>query len=172
MPPLDILLYPHPALREKCRPVSEIDEEILQLLDSMTETMYEAPGIGLAASQVGSIHRVIVVDVGDDEATGRTGRLYQLINPEIVEAEGSIESEEGCLSIPDVRESVKRSKNIVVRALDRSGKELAIDADGLLSICLQHEIDHLDGILFIDRISRLRRELIKKRLRKIGQDRG
>ena len=166
---LDIVIYPDPVLREKCQPVSEITDEIRQLIEDMTETMYDAPGIGLAASQVGSLHRVIIVDVGDDEESGSEGKLYQIINPEIVAESGSVESEEGCLSIPDVRESVKRSSDITVKGLDPEGNEISIDANGLLSICLQHEIDHLDGILFIDRISRLRRELIKSRLKKLTQ---
>ncbi len=165
---LDIVIYPDPILREKCEPVEEITDEIRQLIDDMTQTMYEAPGIGLAASQVGSRHRVIIVDVGDDEESGRKARLYQIINPEIVEESGSVESEEGCLSIPDIRESVKRSKSILVKGLSPEGKEMSIEADGLLSICLQHEIDHLNGVLFIDRISRLRRELIKSRLKKLA----
>lgn len=166
---LEIVLYPDPILREKCEPVTEITDEIRALIDDMTQTMYDAPGIGLAASQVGSRHRVIIVDVGDDEETGRRSRLYQIINPEIIETAGSVESEEGCLSIPDIRESVKRSRSITVQGLDPDGKTIKIEAEGLLSICLQHEIDHLDGILFIDRISRLKRELVKSRLKKLSQ---
>lgn len=166
---LDILTYPDPRLREKCTPVTNIDHKIKELLDQMAETMYAAPGIGLAAPQVGSLKRVIVVDVGEDEDVERAERkpkLYKIINPEIVERAGSTETEEGCLSIPDIREYVKRSAQVVITGLDPSGKKLELEADGLLAICLQHEIDHLDGVLFIDHLSKLKRELVKAELKK------
>jgi peptide deformylase len=134
----------------------------------MAETMYDAPGIGLAAPQVGSLIRVCVVDVGDPEdETGEVRRLYKLVNPTIVAKEGKEESEEGCLSIPSVRENVTRAEKIIVEALDENGKQLRLEADGLFAVCLQHEIDHLDGILFIDHLSRLKQQLIKSKLRKL-----
>lgn len=165
---LDIIIYPDPRLREKCIPVSEITDETRRLLDDMAETMYHAPGIGLAASQVGSLYRAIVVDIGEDEETGRKGRLYKIINPVILQEEGSTETEEGCLSIPKIRDVVSRFSRVVVEGLDESGKPLSIDATDLLAICLQHEIDHLNGILFIDRLSHLKRELIKSKLKKLS----
>lgn len=184
----DIVLYPSPGLREKCAPVEEITDEIRALLDDMAETMYHAPGIGLAAPQVGVQQRVIVIDVGgregepleDDEESGGeeavevaappTGEspatLLKLINPEITHAEGSVSSEEGCLSIPGIRESIKRAERVVVEALDEVGEKRVIDAQGLLAICLQHEIDHLNGVLFIDHLSRIKRQLLKSKLKK------
>lgn len=164
MAELPIVIYPDPRLKERCAPVTEITPAIAQLLDDMVETMYKAPGIGLAAPQVGQLIRAIVVDVGDDEESGRKGQLYKLVNPKIIKREGTTEYEEGCLSIPDVREWVKRSAKVTVTALDEQGKDVTIDADGLLAICLQHEIDHIDGVLFIDRLSSLKRELIRKQL--------
>ena len=165
----DIVLYPDARLREVCDPVTEVTHEVLELLDDMAETMYQAPGIGLAAPQVGSRHRALVVDVGDPE-NGETGRLYKLINPEIVSHEGSCDSEEGCLSIPGLRETITRAETVVVTALSPEGEELKIEADGILAICLQHEIDHLDGVLFIDHLSRLKRELVKSKLRKMSEE--
>lgn len=164
---LPIKVYPDPILKKRASEVTEITAEIERLLDDMAETMYDAPGIGLAATQVGSLHRVIVVDLGDDEETGREAKLYKLINPVIVESEGEIEMEEGCLSIPDVREYVRRSESILVSALLPSGEKVEISADGLLAVCIQHEIDHLDGILFIDRLTPLRRELVRSKLKKL-----
>ena len=164
---LDIVQYPDPRLREPCEPVREVTEEIRKLLNDMAETMYDAPGIGLAAAQIGVAQRVIVVDVGDDEENGSKPQLYKLVNPEIISSDGEIETEEGCLSIPGVRETVKRKNRVVVQALDADGNDVKIDASGLLAICLQHEIDHLDGVLFIDHLSKLRRKLIKTKLRKL-----
>lgn len=167
MAKLPIVLYPNPVLKRVADPIPEVTSEIRQLLSDMAETMYEAPGIGLAAPQIGQSLRAIVVDIGDDEETGEKGQLFKLINPEIVHAQGTIDYEEGCLSIPDVRETVRRKSEIIVRAKDENNTEVEIEADGLLAICLQHEIDHLNGILFIDRLSSIRRELVRKKLQKL-----
>lgn len=167
---LEIVLYPDPRLRTLAAPVAELDDRIRTLLDDMAETMYAAPGVGLAAPQVGILERVIVVDVGPDEETGTPSRLYKLVNPEIIHREGTISWEEGCLSIPSLKDTVKRSARVVVNALDRDGTPVEIDATGLLSVCLQHEIDHLDGVLFVDRLSRLRRELMKSKLARLAKE--
>lgn len=165
---LPIVIYPHPVLREPAQPVEKITDEIRQLLDDMAETMYAAPGIGLAAPQVGRSIRAIVVDVdfdSDDAATSRN--LLKIINPEIIaESEDIVEGEEGCLSLPGIRENVERAAEITIRGLDSDGKEFELEASGLLAICLQHEIDHLDGILIFDRISRLKRQLALAKLKK------
>jgi peptide deformylase len=160
----EVLTYPNPLLREKARPVIEFDDELNALARDMAETMYAEPGVGLAATQVGVHQRVITIDVREKE--GQSGELLKLANPEIVEREGEVVGEEGCLSVPGVREDVKRSDKIKVRAQNLDGREVVIDADGMLAIVFQHEIDHLDGILFIDRLSPLKRSSIKKRLRR------
>jgi len=158
-----ILTFPDERLKVECEPVEELTDEIQELIDDMAETMYAAPGIGLAAPQVGEQCRVIVFDVGSREEPRNP---MALINPEIVECEGEIVSEEGCLSVLDYNSEVKRSSRVCVRGLDREGRSLEIEADDLLAIVLQHEIDHLDGILFIDRISKLKRSLYVKRMKK------
>ena len=167
MAELPILIYPDERLYRRCSEVPDISDEIRQLMDDMAETMYKAPGIGLAAAQVGSPHRVIVLDIGDDDETGQKAKLFQIANPVISHREGSIDWEEGCLSIPDIREVVRRSASVRVNGIDRNGKPISIDAEGLLAVCLQHEIDHLDGILFIDRLTSLKRKLIKSKLRRL-----
>jgi peptide deformylase len=160
---LDIKVFPDKVLRKKSEPVKDIDEKIKKLLDDMTETMYAAPGIGLAAPQVGVNKRVLVIDIlSHDEKGG----LLKIINPEILSAEGEVIGEEGCLSIPLEYADVKRYEKVTVKYLDENGEEKVIEAEGLLSRALQHEIDHLDGILFIDKISPLKREMIKKRFKK------
>jgi len=166
---LPIVIYPAPILKRVADPIESITPQIKQLLSDMADTMYEAPGIGLAAPQVGYSVRAVVVDVGhDDEEDPRPGMLLKLVNPEIIEFSGTTDYEEGCLSIPDIREKVKRHAEIKVRALNENGEEIVIEADGLLSICLQHEIDHLNGILFVDRLTSIRKELIKKKLLKLA----
>ncbi|GBD39985.1 Peptide deformylase 1 [bacterium HR37] len=162
---LRILTYPDPRLRKKSVPVERIDKQIEKLLDDMAETMYDAPGIGLAAPQVGVNLRVIVVDISPREEN--SPGLIELVNPEIVLAEGEQIGEEGCLSIPGFVSEVRRKARVVVRGLDRKGKPVEIEGTGLLARAFQHEIDHLDGILFIDRLSRLKRELFKKKLEKV-----
>lgn len=166
---LDIVIHPDPLLREVCNPVENVDDELRTLLNNMAQTMYSAPGIGLAGPQVASLKRIIVVDVGEEPEYGQVGRLYKLINPEIIKAEGETYSEEGCLSIPEIRETVRRAENVIVKAIDEDGEELTIEASGLLSICLQHEIDHLNGVLFIDHLSRLKRHLVNSKYKKLRQ---
>jgi peptide deformylase len=158
---LDILTYPDPVLRQPTKPVTVIDDEIQKIIADMADTMYDAPGVGLAAIQAGIDKSIIVFDPEADDVK----REFQvLINPEIISAEGEMISEnEGCLSVPDFRANVKRFLKVTATGLDRSGSPVSIDADGLLAVILQHEIDHLKGILFIDRISALKRQLYKKK---------
>jgi peptide deformylase len=162
---LKILTYPHPKLRRKSVPIENIGGNVEKLLDDIAETMYHAPGIGLAAPQVGLNLRVCVIDVSprDENSEG----LIELINPVIISAEGVQMEEEGCLSIPGFVSQVKRKAIVKVRALNRSGKPFEIEGTGLLARAFQHEIDHLDGILFIDRLSRLKRELLKRKIEKV-----
>jgi peptide deformylase len=157
---LDIRKYPAPVLKKKASAVSVFDDGLQRLIDDMVETMYAAPGVGLAAPQVGISKRLAVIDISSRD---EQHPLIILINPSILRTEGEIEFEEGCLSIPEYTAKVKRSESLVVRAHDRTGNEFEIEADGLLSIALQHEIDHLDGFLLIDRISPIKREFFKKR---------
>ena len=168
MTKLEILTYPNKFLQQPTQPVENIDEDIQKLVADMVETMYEAPGVGLAAIQVGSDKQVLVYDEKPTESDRGYGVI---INPKIVETEGQIISEnEGCLSVPDFRSDVKRAARIVVEGVDRDGKSLRFEADGFLAIVLQHEIDHLNGTLFIDRISALKRELYKRRMKKIMRE--
>ncbi len=160
---LEIRKFPAPVLNKKATPVSVFDENLHKLIDDMVETMYAAPGVGLAAPQVGESKRLAVIDISSKD---EKFPLIILINPSIVRAGGEVEFEEGCLSIPEYTARVKRSENLIVRALDRQGREFEIDASGLLAIALQHEIDHLDGLLLIDRISPIKREFFKKRFKK------
>jgi peptide deformylase len=155
---LTILEYPDPRLRTKAEPVETVDDELRRLVDDMLETMYAAPGIGLAATQVNVHKRVLVLDISDTKDDP-----YCFINPEILERNGVTVGEEGCLSVPGVTDSVERAESIRVRALDRNGEPYEIDADGLLAVCIQHEIDHLDGKLFVDYLSQLKRQRIKKK---------
>ncbi|MGB9428568.1 MAG: peptide deformylase [Gammaproteobacteria bacterium] len=162
---LTILHYPDPRLRIRARPLPAVSAETRRLADAMLETMYAAPGIGLAATQVGVDERVMVVDVSEK---GNEARVF--INPEILSREGSETMQEGCLSVPGVFEDVQRAERIRVRALDRDGKVLEFNADGLLAVCIQHEIDHLDGKLFVDYLSELKRRRIRKKLEKEQRD--
>lgn len=154
---MPIRTYPDPVLKEKARPVSIFTPQLRETLNNMAETMYRGHGIGLAANQVGLLERIIVIDISEES----NGLLY-LVNPEIIWREGSTTFEEGCLSIPDFRETVKRAKRIAVRAQDPEGVPFEFCADGLFAICIQHEIDHLDGILFADRLSRLKKEFFRR----------
>ncbi len=158
---LPILHYPDPRLRNPALPVAGVDEAIRQLLDDMLETMYAAPGIGLAAPQVNVSKRVIVVDISDE----RNAPLY-FVNPEITLRTGVEEMEEGCLSVPTIYEPVQRAARIQVRALGRDGQAYEMAADGLLAVCIQHEVDHLDGKLFVDYLSELKRRRIRRKLDK------
>jgi peptide deformylase len=160
---LEILHYPNPILSKKSFPVQTFNSTIRQLVKDMAETMYAAPGVGLAAPQVGHSLRVAVIDITPAD---QPKNLQVLINPEIIDAEGQCTWEEGCLSVPDCSEEVKRKKKITVRYQNLQGETLEIVGEDLMAIALQHEIDHLDGILFIDRLSRLKRNLLKKKLRK------
>ncbi len=162
---LKIFKYPDPVLRDKAKPVERIDSSIRKLAEDMAETMYNAPGIGLAANQVGELKRIIVVDLQNREENHSSG-LIVLINPEIIETSGLIKCEEGCLSVPGFYSKVKRHERIVVQGKNLDGKLVKIDAQGLLSVALQHEIDHLDGILFIDRLGPVGRELFKRKWKK------
>lgn len=161
----EIRLLGDPALREEADPVEAVDEEVRALVRDLLDTMYAADGIGLAAPQVGVGLRVFVYDVRDpDLAAGA------LINPEIVEREGTVKEEEGCLSIPGLSELVERSDRVVVRGRDATGQEVEIEAEGLLSRCLQHEADHLDGVLFLDRVSPLKRRMLLKKWEKMADE--
>ncbi len=158
---LEILRYPDSRLRNKAQPVAQVDTETQQLIADMFETMYEALGIGLAATQVNSTKRLLVMDISEE----RDDPLC-LINPEIIFKEGEEKEEEGCLSVPGVSELVKRATHIQVKALDQDGNPIKLDLEGLPAVCVQHEIDHLDGKLFIDYLSSLKRNRIRRKLEK------
>ncbi|MFK7887929.1 MAG: peptide deformylase [Gammaproteobacteria bacterium] len=161
MTKLTILEYPDPRLRTRAEAIEVVDDAIVRLSADMLETMYEAPGIGLAATQVDHHIRMLVADVSEER-----DQPHVLINPEIVEADGEIIHEEGCLSVPDIFAKVKRAESIKVRYLNAAGETTELDADGLLAICIQHEMDHLEGKLFVDYLSDLKRNMIRKRLAK------
>ena len=160
---LEVLQYPDPLLQKVSAPVTEITPELVELAHNMMETMYEEKGIGLAAPQVGRLLRMIVLDIKDPEEEPDP---QILINPEITPLGGKISCEEGCLSVPDFRAEVERAEHIHVRALNLEGETVEFEAEDIFAICLQHEVDHLDGKLFIDRISRLKRSLYIASLRK------
>ncbi len=156
-----ILHYPDPRLRRKAEPIGAVTDEIRALIDDMAETMYNAPGIGLAATQIGVTQRVVVIDLSEER-----NQLQVFINPEIYAADGEQIMEEGCLSVPGIFEPVTRAGYVKVRARDRQGQPFELDATGLLASCIQHEIDHLDGKVFVDRLSRLKQQRIRKKLEK------
>jgi len=158
---LEILRYPDSRLRNKAKPVAQIDAETKQLVDDMLETMYAASGIGLAATQVNSTKRLLVLDISEQHDDPLC-----LINPEIISKEGEEKADEGCLSVPGVYEPVTRATHIQIKALDRDGNPIELELDGLPAVCVQHEIDHLDGKLFIDYLSGLKRTRIRKKLEK------
>ena len=161
MAKLKILEFPDPRLRTKAAPIETVDDALRVLIGDMFETMYEAPGIGLAATQVDVHKRLLVTDVSTDKT-----EPYVLINPEIVEKDGVTVTDEGCLSVPGYYEEVERAEHIRVRFLDRNGDETEMEMDGLLAVCIQHEIDHLDGKLFVDYLSEAKRQRIRKKLEK------
>jgi len=161
MAQLPILEYPDPRLRIRAEPVTKFDAELTQLVADMLETMYQAPGIGLAATQVDVHRRLLVADVSEER-----NEPICLVNPEILLAEGKVSYEEGCLSVPDVFEAVERAERIKVRAFNEHGEPFEMDADGLLAICIQHEMDHLEGKLFVDYLSSLKRNRLKKKVLK------
>ncbi|HEY8553029.1 MAG TPA: peptide deformylase [Burkholderiales bacterium] len=156
-----ILHYPDPRLRRKAEPVTAITDETRALIADMAETMYNAPGIGLAATQIGVTQRIVVIDLSEER-----NQLQVFINPEILSAEGQQIMEEGCLSVPGIFEPVARASQVKVRALDAEGRPFELEATGLLATCIQHEIDHLDGKVFVDRLSRLKQQRIRKKLEK------
>ena len=158
---LDILKYPDKRLRTIAKPVVSVDETIRQQVKDMFETMYEAPGIGLAATQVNFHQRIIVIDISD-----QYNEPICLINPEIIEESGEIQCEEGCLSVPDYYENVVRANDIKVKALNQNGEPFELGASEMLSVCIQHEIDHLNGILFVDHLSKLKQKRLKKKTEK------
>jgi len=160
---LEIKKYPERVLKQKAKPVTSFGEDLQSLIDNMIETMYAAPGVGLAAPQVGSSKRLAVIDISSREDKFP---LLVLVNPVVVICEGEVEFEEGCLSLPEYTAKVKRAEKVLVNALDRNGKAIEIEGTDLLAIALQHEIDHLDGMLLIDRISPIKREFFKKRYKK------
>ena len=158
---LSILEYPDPRLRKKAQPVERVDDSIRTLLDDMLETMYAAPGIGLAATQVNQHKRVIVIDISDEKNSP-----LRLINPELVWVSGTEEMDEGCLSVPGVFEKVNRAEKVKVKALGYDGAGFELETDGLLAVCIQHEIDHLEGKLFVDYLSPIKRHRARKKLEK------
>ena len=158
---LDILKYPDKRLRTIAKPVVSVDETIRQQVKDMFETMYEAPGIGLAATQVNFHQRIIVIDISD-----QCNEPICLINPEVIEKSGEIQWEEGCLSVPDYYENVIRANEIKIQALNQNGETFELEASEMLSVCIQHEIDHLDGILFVDHLSKLKQKRLKKKTEK------
>jgi peptide deformylase len=164
---LQILEFPDPRLRTRAQPVTHVDAALRTLIDDMFETMYAAPGIGLAATQVNVAKRVLVIDLSE-----KRDQPLALINPEVLERTGVEETEEGCLSVPGYFDKVTRAEKIRVRALDRDGKQIEFAAEGLLAVCIQHEIDHLDGKLFVDYLSELKRTRIRKKLEKERKERG
>lgn len=164
---LTILEYPDPRLRTKAAAVTAVDDRLRELIDAMFATMYAANGIGLAATQVNVHQRLVVIDVSEERNQPRV-----FVNPEILARDGVEEMEEGCLSVPGMYDKVQRARQVRVRALDRDGKRFELDADGLLAVCIQHEMDHLDGKLFVDYLSDLKRTRIRKKLEKDQKDRA
>lgn len=162
-----ILRYPDPRLRQRANSVLEVTEDIRRLVNDMTETMYQAPGIGLAAIQINEAWRIIVIDISENR-----NQTHVFINPDITSHEGEQEREEGCLSVPGIYETVIRANRIRVRALDRGGKSFELEAEGLLAACIQHEIDHLEGKVFVDYLSRLKQTRIRKKLEKRAHSQG
>jgi peptide deformylase len=160
----EIVIWPDPILKETAKPVERVDDSIRRLLDDMAETMYAADGVGLAAPQVAVLKRVLVIDTSPRQ---EGQQLIHFVNPEIVKAEGSTTYTEGCLSIPGEAEEVERAAKVWVRAQDYRGKPFELECDGLLSIAVQHECDHLQGTLFVDHLSSLKRELIRRRMKKL-----
>lgn len=161
---LSVLRFPDERLRTKASPVKEVNEHIQKIIDDMFETMYEEEGIGLAATQVDIHQRIIVIDVSENR-----DQPYVLVNPEILDKSGETGIEEGCLSIPESRGFVPRAEKVKIRALDRNGKSFELEADDLLAICIQHEMDHLEGKLFVDYLSPLKRQRIRQKLEKMAR---
>lgn len=163
-----ILHYPEPQLKKRSEPVTEFDDELRQLAEDMAETMYDAPGVGLAAPQIGTLKRLIVIDCSTSE---EPADLIVAVNPEIIASEGEVVEEEGCLSVPDFWANVKRAETVTMHYQDLAGNRLERSAEGLLAVCMQHEIDHLEGLLFVDRLSPLKRSLFRKKYLKMLKER-
>lgn len=166
---LEILHYPDPRLKQKAAPVAEITPEIRQLVEDMAETMYAAPGIGLAANQVGALVRIFVIDIADE---GEPSDLKVFINPEIVSSSGTQTFNEGCLSFPGASEEIKRAAELVIRAQDVDGKPFELAADGLLAVAIQHEYDHIDGVLMIDKVGPIKRRKISRQVQEALAERA
>lgn len=166
----EIRIFPDPVLRNKTAHVEKIDSSLERLIEDMVVTMHAAPGVGLAANQVGIALQVAVIDLSSRENEEQRHPLLVIINPEILSMEGSITEEEGCLSIPDYAEKVKRAARVKVRAQDRTGKFFEVEAEGLLAKALQHEIDHLNGLLFVDHLSPLKKNIFKRRYKKMKEE--
>ncbi len=164
---LDILTYPDPRLLRIAKPVKTIDDRIKKLVDDMAETMYAAPGVGLAATQVSELLQIIVLDISEDKS-----QLRVFINPEIVRKEGAALNEEGCLSVPGIYDKVERAESVTVTALDREGNRFTINASGLLAVCIQHEMDHLIGKVFVEYLSPLKQQRIKGKMKKRERQRA
>ena len=164
---LNILEFPDDRLRKSAQPVNTVDDSVRKIVADMFETMYDAPGVGLAATQVNIQKRIVVIDISEEK-----NAPFCMINPEILELDGTEESEEGCLSVPGFFETVKRAERVKISALDRDGKTFELEVGGLLSVCIQHEIDHLQGKLFVDYLSSLKRQRIRKKLLKAHRIKG
>ena len=161
---LPILHYPDPRLHKIASPVTSVDDRIRNLIKDMAETMYAAPGIGLAATQVDIHERVVIIDISETR-----DELHAFVNPEIMEKSGDAETEEGCLSVPGVYDKVRRAERVKVRALDSRGEPFVLEAEGLLAVCIQHEIDHLDGKVFVEYLSRLKQHRIAAKMKKLSR---
>jgi peptide deformylase len=162
---LPILTFPDPRLHTKAKPIAVVDERIKKLADDMAETMYKAPGIGLAATQVNVHERLLVTDVSEER-----NDLRVLINPKIIRAENFVKNQEGCLSVPGIYDDVERAQSITVEALDRNGEAIQFDAEGLLAVCIQHEMDHLDGKVFVEYLSMFKQSRIKTKMKKRARE--
>jgi len=162
---LKILNYPDPRLRTKGKPVTVFDEVLVKLKDDMLETMYAAPGIGLAAVQIGQYKRMLVIDISEEK-----NDPLCFINPEITSSEGEVKTEEGCLSVPAIYEPVKRFEQVTIKAQDEYGNEFEMEADGLMSVCIQHEMDHLEGKLFVDYLTQMKQVRIRKKMEKLRKE--
>lgn len=160
---LPIVKYPDPRLKQRALPVEVVDDEVRRLVDDMAETMYAAPGVGLAANQVGVLRRVFVIDISSED---EPSELRVFINPELVETTGTQVWEEGCLSFPGVTEEIRRAERVLVRALDRDGKPFELEAHGLLAVAIQHETDHLNGVVMLDKLSAVKKRLLGRKLAK------
>jgi peptide deformylase len=167
MAELNILRYPDPRLKKRAAPVRVVDERIRKLVRDLAETMYAAPGVGLAATQIGEPHRIFLVDIATED---EPSKLHVFINPEIVKTEGEQCAPEGCLSFPGITEEIKRASSVTVRAMDKDGQPFEVSAEGLLAVAIQHENDHLDGVLMIDKMGMLKKRIVQRKMQKRGAE--